>query len=139
MRELRANSFDISTINSPLNYKKVEAAGGGGAEVIRAILAYQLAVYEQMRKYGNAALSPLVIDTPNQQDQTGLNYEKMVELLVSIPSENGQMIMCAVDNPSIQKYKEAAHVIELDDKKVLLKKDYSDLSDSITDFFNTAT
>lgn len=138
LRELKANSVDISTIRNPLNYKKVENAGGGAAEVIRAILAYQLAVYKQIRKFGSEVLSPLVVDTPNQQDQTGLNYENMIELLMATPSDNSQMIICAVDNSSMLKYKDVAHIIDLDERKILLKEEYYILSDMVTNLFNIA-
>src|SRR5690606_13895966 len=77
---LDAEAVNLSEINSPLDYNKV-IKEGGAAEGARAILAYYLTIFSMVEKFGNEVKSPLVIDTPNQQEQSHTNYEKIVALL----------------------------------------------------------
>ena len=121
-----AEAVNLSEINSPLDYSKVIKAGGA-AENTRAILAYYLTIFTMVEKFGNEVKSPLVIDTPNQQEQSHSNYEKIVDILTNKISKNTQIILCAMENEHITPFKEKAKIISLDKNKLLDKAKYEDV------------
>ena len=118
-----AEAVNLSEINSPLDYNKV-IKEGGAAEGARAILAYYLTIFSMVEKYGNEAKSPLVIDTPNQQEQSHTNYEKIVAILTDDMVNNNQVIMSAMENEQLKPFAEKAQVITLDENKLLQKEKY---------------
>lgn len=122
LSELAYDSINLSEINSPLDYNKV-IREGGAAEGTRGILAYYLSVYKMVEKYQNEVLAPLVIDTPNQQEQSGKNYEKIVKLLLN-KFGNGQVIISAMENDYLKPLKLKSKVITLNSERILIKKDY---------------
>ena len=67
-----------------------------------------------------------MIDTPNQQEQADLNYEKILKFLMDTVPSNAQLILCAMNRGEIQSYKSSAHVIELDEKKILRDTKYTE-------------
>lgn len=111
LSELAYDSINLSEINSPLDYNKV-IREGGATEGTRGILAYYLSVYKMVEKYQNEVLAPLVIDTPNQQEQSGKNYEKIVKLLLN-KFGNGQVIISAMENDYLKPLKLKSKVITL--------------------------
>jgi len=129
LRELAYDSINLSEINSPLDYNKV-IREGGAAEGTRGILAYYLSVYKMVEKYQNEVLAPLVIDTPNQQEQSGTNYEKIVTLLLN-KFGNGQVFIGAMENEYLKPLKLKSKVILLNSERLLIKKDYEKLKTDI--------
>jgi len=125
LRELAYDSINLSEINSALDYNKV-IREGGAAEGTRGILAYYLSVYKMVEKYENEILSPLVIDTPNQQEQSETNYEKIVSLLLN-KFKGNQVIISAMENEQLKPLKLQAKIIQLDSEKLLKKEDYESI------------
>jgi hypothetical protein len=123
---LDAEAVNLSEINSPLDYKKVIKAGGA-AEGARAILAYYLTIYTLVEKFGNEVISPLVIDTPNQQEQSDSNYEKIVNILTTKISKKSQIILCAMNNEHLKSFEKTATIITLDSNKILDKTKYKEV------------
>lgn len=123
---LDAEAVNLSEINSPLDYNKV-IKEGGAAEGARAILAYYLTIFSMVEKYGNEVKSPLVIDTPNQQEQSHTNYEKIVTILTDDMLNNNQVIMSAMENEQLKPFAEKAWVITLDETKLLQKEKYEEI------------
>jgi hypothetical protein len=123
---LDAEAVNLSEINSPLDYKKVIKAGGA-AEGARAILAYYLSIFTMVEKFGNEVISPLVIDTPNQQEQSDSNYEKIVDILTNKISKKSQIILCAMNNEHLKSFEETAKIITLDTNKILDKSKYKEV------------
>ncbi|MGE5410018.1 MAG: hypothetical protein ACM3MI_03585 [Clostridiales bacterium] len=121
---LDAEAINLSEINSPLDYNKI-VKEGGAAESIRGILAYYLTVFTMLEKYGNEVKSALIIDTPNQQEQSHTNYDKIVNLLTSEFTVDTQIIMSAMENKHLNPFIERAKVIVLDKDKLLLKDKYN--------------
>ncbi|MDN5536923.1 hypothetical protein [Comamonas sp.] len=121
--DLKAPGINLSPVESPLDYKKLYGSGGA-AESTRGILAYYMSVIQQVHKAENEAFSAVVIDTPNQQEQADFNYEKIIEFLMKAIPSNAQLILCAMNRSEIQGYKSVAHVIELDEKKILSDTKY---------------
>lgn len=123
---LDAEAVNLSEINSPLDYKKVIKAGGA-AEGARAILAYYLSIFTMVEKFGNEVISPLVIDTPNQQEQSHSNYEKIVDILTNKIPKKSQVILCAMNNEHLRPFEEIAKIITLDTNKILDKLKYKEV------------
>lgn len=120
---LDAEAVNISEIESPLDYNKV-IKEGGAAEGSRAILAYYLSVFTMVEEHGNEVKSALVIDTPNQQEQSNSNYDKIVSLLTNKTSKKTQIIMCAMENEQLEQFKEKAKIITLTKDRLLIKSEY---------------
>lgn len=127
VRKLDAEGINLSEINSPLNYKAV-VKEGGAAEGSRAILAYYLSIYFLIKEYGQETIAPLMIDTPNQQEQSKENYERIVDLILEDLSDDSQVILCAMDHPTLKRLEENSHVISLDEDQLLQKNMYDSLS-----------
>jgi len=123
--DLKAQGVNLSPVESPLDYKKLYGSGGA-AESTRGILAYYMSVIRQAHKAKNEAFSAVVIDTPNQQEQADFNYEKILKFLMDTVPSNAQLILCAMNRDEIKSYKSAAHVIELDEKKILRDTKYAE-------------
>lgn len=123
IKMLDAEAVNLSEINSPLDYNKI-IKEGGAAESARAILAYYLTVFTMVEKHGNEIKSPLVIDTPNQQEQSHTNYDKIVALLTSDFLDGTQVIMSAMENSQLKPFADRAKIITLSEDKLLLKEKY---------------
>ncbi|MFV1448603.1 hypothetical protein VBZ51_05630 [Maribacter sp. HS] len=123
---LDAEAVNISDISSPLDYNKV-IKEGGAAEGSRAILAYYLSVFTMVEKYGNEVKSALVIDTPNQQEQSDTNYEKIVNLLTNKTSKKTQVLLCAMENEHLEQFRKKAKIITLTKERLMLKSEYENV------------
>lgn len=126
IKSLDAQAVNLSQVISPLSYSKI-ISEGGAAENSRAILAYYIAIFSLVEKYKNEVVSPLVIDTPNQQEQSENNYSNIVNLILNKISKNNQVIICAMTNPQLAPLAKLAHIIKLDNSKLLDPKQYVDI------------
>jgi hypothetical protein len=125
VQALNAQGVNLAPVESPLDYKKIHGSGGA-AESTRGILAYYMAVIHQAHKAKNEAFSAVVIDTPNQQEQADFNYEKILKFLMDTVPSSAQLILCAMNRDEIKHYKSLAHVIELDEQKILKNSKYTE-------------
>lgn len=92
------NSYD--NIKKVRDYNKIlNAVKGGAADSNRAILAYYLAIYNTAIKYDTEILPPLVLDTPNQNDQDKYNYDSIINTLIG--EKEKQIIICLIDNTQV--------------------------------------
>ena len=123
LQELNAQGVNLAPVESPLDYKKIHGSGGA-AESTRGILAYYMSVIRQAHTAENEAFPAIVIDTPNQQEQADFNYEKILQFLMGAVPSNAQLILCAMDRDEIKSYRHAAHVIELNEQKILKETNY---------------
>jgi hypothetical protein len=122
--KLKVN-IDASLIKSPLDYNKIYEVGGA-AEDARAVLGYYLALYEHIENHCQEVIPPLVIDTPNQQEQSTENYNKIVEALSRGVTDNKQYIICAMQHDALERLSINAKVIRLDERKILTTSEYKD-------------
>jgi hypothetical protein len=120
---LEAESVNLSLINSPLDYNKV-IKEGGAAEGSRAILAYYLTVFNMVNTYKNEVVSPLIIDTPNQHEQSHSNYDKIVSLITDEVDDSNQVFLCAMENNHLEKFRKNAKVFKLDKTRLLDEKEF---------------
>lgn len=128
IEKLDATAINLSNISSSLDYNKMHG-NGGAAESTRGLLAYYYAVLKQIYNAQNEVFAPIIIDTPNQQEQAHFNYSKIIEFIKQYTPKTAQLIICAMDRPEIEDYKKQAHVILLDENKVLSSEKYLSLKD----------
>lgn len=117
---LGASGVNLSGVESPLNYARLFGSGGA-AEGTRAALGYYLAVLTMVQEGDNEAIPPLIVDTPNQHEQTDYNYEVALRLIKEKISAS-QVFVCAMDTEVIQQYKPLGKVTWLEPGKRLLDK-----------------
>ena len=125
VRKLNATGVNMSNVRSALDYKKM--LGGGAAEATRGALAYNIAVLNQIYYVRNEVTAPFIVDTPNQQEQTFINYDRIIKLLMGETPRHAQIFLCAMESPLLAPYREEAKVIVLDEGKLLDKKKYFEI------------
>lgn len=122
---LGSTGINLSKVKSPTDYKQL--LGGGAAEAARGLLAYQLAILQQIHGAKTCIVPPFIIDTPNQQEQAGHRYETIIkELMRSVPQDY-QIILCAMENDALNGFKHDANVIELNSNRLLIASQYNSL------------
>ncbi|TOG75496.1 hypothetical protein CGI95_24535, partial [Vibrio parahaemolyticus] len=125
INSLSATGVNLDGVKAPMDYKKI--LGGGAAEGTRGTLAYQLAVLRQIDHANPCEIAPFVIDTPNQQEQAKHRYDQVMDVLSENIPKGYQVILCAMDNAALDNYKQDAHIIKLDNNRLLLHKPYAQL------------
>tara|TARA_R110002051_G_scaffold10771_1_gene40288 strand:+ start:3361 stop:4977 length:1617 start_codon:yes stop_codon:yes gene_type:complete len=68
-----------------------------GSDTPRALLAYYYAILFTSKEFTSLPLFPLVIDSPNQQDQDAKNRHKIIKFIFENTPENYQLILGTVD------------------------------------------
>lgn len=123
---LDAEGVNLANIKTPLDYNKI-VSEGGAAENTRSVLAYYLSIFSLIDLHGNEVQAPLVIDTPNQQEQSDKNYENIVKLITMKIPKQEQVIICAMENEKLEPYKVQAHIIVLDKNKLMQTSKYDEV------------
>jgi len=134
VEKLNATGVNMSNVRSSLDYKKM--LGGGAAEATRGALAYNIAVLKQIYYVKNEVAAPFIVDTPNQQEQTFINYDRIMKMLMDETPRHAQIFLCAMESPLLAPYQKAAKVIVLGEDKVLDKKKYSEIRKEFNFFLN---
>lgn len=137
IQKLDAKGVNLSRVKHPTDYNKLFGSGGA-AEGTRAVLAYQMAIFKLIDYSKNEVLSPLVIDTPNQQEQAIKNYDRIINLVTDNMPNHSQLILCAMDNKQLDSFKRMSNVIRLDENKLLCKDGYSELSNEISEIIQSS-
>lgn len=87
--------LDIHSIGSEA-YKsittKIESLETGSARP-RALIAYYFAFFHLMKKYSTTTYFPLIVDSPNQQDQDVEHIDKIMKFIHENQPEASQMIL----------------------------------------------
>lgn len=106
-----------------------------GSDLPRSLLAYALAILGTVHKYSTSLFAPIVIDSPNQQDQDATNVAAMIDLIVATRPENAQTILGTVSLHGLNIGD--GHVIEFKEKlSVLQAGQYDDVLASMTPYMN---
>ncbi|MCC3344556.1 hypothetical protein [Psychrobacter sanguinis] len=134
--KIKLNLRDINTemIKAPTDYSKLKKVNGGDAEKTRIILAYRLTILELIKMRQTEVISPLIIDTPNQQDQNADNYQVIIDYLNNHLNDDTQIILCAMSNSIVDEYSKNAHIIKLNSKKILNNDCYLEHKKIVDDF-----
>ena len=95
-----------------------------GSDLPRSILAYFLAIVKTIYTHSTSVLAPIIIDSPNQQDQDKVNVGSMIDLIVLSRPEFGQVILGTVSlhDRAIKSGK----IIEFTEKESVLREDEYD-------------
>ncbi|ABK06976.1 MULTISPECIES: hypothetical protein [Burkholderia cepacia complex] len=118
-------AFDVRTA-LPTGYREL-AVSGGGADSSRMQLAYHLTMHRLIRHFKTEVLAPLILDTPNQQDQGALNYGLVSEELKRRATKDTQLFVCATRHAAMQTLEKDSTVIELDENRLLSTELYERL------------
>lgn len=124
---LNAEDINTSAIKSPLDYAKI-VKEGGAAEGTRGILAYYLTIFSLINKHSDEVIAPIIIDTPNQQEQSPENYDKILESITNKMPANSQVILCALKNQKLEVIKQDANVINLSSNRLLSTEQFERIS-----------
>ncbi|KWA72253.1 hypothetical protein BGV52_10140 [Burkholderia ubonensis] len=68
--------------------------------------------FGRVRKFKTEDLAPLVLDTPNQQDQGALNYSLVSAELKRHARVETQVIVCAISHKDMAALEQDAHVVD---------------------------
>lgn len=128
IEKLDATAVNLSNISSSSDYSKMHG-NGGAAESTRGLLAYYYAVLKQIHNAENEVFAPIIIDTPNQQEQADFNYSKIINFIIQHTPNSAQLFICAMNREEIKTYKEQANTIFLTENKLLDTKKYKELKD----------
>ena len=133
--KLRMKSFlkqlDVDNMTEE-NYRNISIAIENketGSSRPRALIAYYFAFFHLMRKYSSTTYCPLIIDSPNQQDQDVEHIDKIMSFINNNQPKGSQMILGLAET-----YGEDfdCRVIELKEKYSLLQKsDYDEVAENI--------
>jgi flagellar biosynthesis chaperone FliJ len=126
LRKLNVKNIDYDSATKILN--KVNDTG---SDQPRAVLAYYLAFMLTVFEYSTALTAPMVIDSPNQQDQDTTNAAAMIDLIFSTRPGNGQTILGTVSLHD--QIVNDGEIIELvDEHSVMSSVYYSDVLAAMT-------
>jgi hypothetical protein len=115
---LDAEGINLSEIKSPGHFNKLFNEGGA-ADGIRAAMAFYISIYSMSAQYCDQVIASLLVDTPNQQEQSEKNYDKAIDFLIKEIPIDRQIILAAMENPQLKNYKDNANIILLDKNKIL--------------------
>ncbi|QND61526.1 hypothetical protein [Mesorhizobium huakuii] len=128
LRTLNVRKIDLDSAS-----KIVRKVNDTGSDQPRAVLAYHLALMKTVFKFSSALTAPMIIDSPNQQDQDTTNVAAMIALILSSRPDNGQTILGTVRLHD--QVVEDGDVIELVDELSALSPDqYPGILDTINPF-----
>jgi len=91
-----------------------------GSDTPRALLAYYYAILFTSKEFTTLPLFPLVIDSPNQQDQDAINRNKIINFIFENTPDDYQLILGTVDLHGVEYY---GHTISPATKLNLLDSD----------------
>lgn len=91
-----------------------------GSDTPRAMLAYSYSVLATIFEFSPSIRLPIIVDSPNQQDQDEKNAKKLIDFTVNNRPKNSQLILGSV---SLHEAEVDGHTIELTEKWSLLNKE----------------
>lgn len=89
-------SLAVQNIDHDSVTKIVRKIDDTGSDLPRAVLSYHLALMRTIFKFSTALTAPMVIDSPNQQDQDAGNVAAMIALIVESRPQDGQTVLGTV-------------------------------------------
>lgn len=93
--------LDVNTMDKRSYEKMYSQISETGSDLPRALLAYQFTILKLAAARGSNAFCPIVIDSPNQQDQDIENYRKMLTFIRNTMEPSWQLILGTVQDINI--------------------------------------
>jgi len=94
-----------------------------GSDLPRAVLAYSFAILQMILSADQSVFAPIVIDSPNQQDQDQPNLKTMLTFIRRNRTPDSQLILALVDPQGVDF---GGTEIELTEKRHVLDEDLYD-------------
>jgi hypothetical protein len=128
--------LDVQTVPAE-SYKKInskiEETGSGSP---RANLAYYFSLLHVMNEYSTSTFCPIIIDSPNQQDQDNQHLGQIYDFILDNQPKDSQLIMGVVD---IGDREINGKTVEVHEPYHLLQKDeYEEVAEEIRQLINKA-
>lgn len=118
------------------DYTRIPARiGETGSDLPRALLAYFLAILKTVHKHSTALFAPIVIDSPNQQDQDPKNVGAMIDLITSSRPEDAQTILGTVSLHG-REIMDGELIVLTDKLSVMRPSDYETISSSMKPYMD---
>lgn len=95
-----------------------------GSSLPRALLAYYFSFLHIMNKYSTSTFCPIVIDSPNQQEQDKDNLKAIMNFISTNQPDNSQLILSLVEDIETTFDKDTLYLEN--EKYSLLKADFYD-------------
>lgn len=116
------------------SYKDVDCIINiSGSDKPRALLAYYYSILHVMHDFTSTTFAPIIIDSPNQQDQDKDSLKKMLEFIRDEGVSDAQLILGLTDTQGIDF---GGKTITLSEKQFLLSKDeYANVSKEVSPLF----
>jgi hypothetical protein len=125
--------LDIQTLNEKDYSKittKIETLETGSSKP-RALIAYYYTFFHLMEKYSSTTYFPLIVDSPNQQDQDIEHIDKILKFIDENQPKNSQLILGVAETYGVDFNCKS---IELTEKYSLLSEsEYDNVYDEIKD------
>ncbi|CAM4273157.1 hypothetical protein [Zobellia nedashkovskayae] len=114
---LHLDELNINTEKfSEKNFQRMDITiSETGSALPRALLAYYFTFLKIMNKYSTSTFCPIIIDSPNQQEQDKDNLEAILNFIEKNKPANSQLILGLVDDDE--------HTFDLTEKDSLLQRD----------------
>lgn len=131
-------SLDVTNFSADEVIKIPARIRETGSDLPRAILAYFLAIIQTISKHSSSIFGPIVVDSPNQQDQDDTNVAKMIDLIISERPDQAQIVLGTVSLHGHQV--DNGKVIDLTEKKSVLRaSEFEALSASLRPYLDQMT
>lgn len=129
------DKLDVRTMEEK-SYKSITSnIKESGSGLPRGLLAYYYSILNVMRNHSSSTFCPIIIDSPNQQDQDAPNLARMINIILTEKPKDTQLILGLVE---LGEYEFDGEVIQMTDKYSLLNKvDYELYSAEVRDLLDT--
>jgi hypothetical protein len=122
-----SNALNVPTQEQLRGTKPGGRAQAGGSGAPRSILAIHLALLRANARYGDTAMFPFVVDTPQQSGQDFDNLKRMIEIAGESAGQDHQVVL-AVETLPMKVSVDAFNIIEFDRKyRALDRESYKDV------------
>lgn len=140
----KVESFFIDSMKTSLEYLNVKnlmmddfkdiysgSLPEAGSDKPRAFLAHVFSLIKTIEEFYNSPIPPIIIDSPNQQDQDPANVDRIYNFIVNERPQNHQMIL-GLANGESRDFGECNKIILKEENYILQKEKYNDVQAEFT-------
>ncbi len=106
-----------------------------GSDKPRAFLAHVFSVIKTVEQFYNGVTPPIIIDSPNQQDQDPSNMDKIYNFIVNEKPKNNQMIL-GLANGEDRDFGDCKKIILKNEGQMLENEKYADIQKEFTELYS---
>lgn len=121
LNQLDVVNFDVDQVT-----KLPATISDTGSDLPRSVLAHFLAIIQTIYKHSDSLFAPIVVDSPNQQDQDKINVGAMIDLIVASRPDDAQTILGTVSlhgrtipNGKVIEFTKKKSVLEAEDYELI--------------------